>query len=447
MAAPAAGTTEPAVNRWMRTGLILFFFGAATLLMTGNFTDNFMKVGPPGKFETFEDAGTITIESTMRNAAQHGIFANHGLVFNHTGKEVYTSQSGMHRTIYSILYAIFGGGNIEGFFGTLRWWLSFLLALGIAYFAYAIGKEFGWVASALIVWFTLNSDWLIFSGRNLYDVMALQIAPFFVSWWLYPKVLSGRIKLRTFLIAVGALVFLKAGSGYEYVTNNIMAATVAPVYFGVRDGKGWKFLGRHLALIFAAAVAGMALAMCVHFIQVSAHLGSPAKGWQAIMQKAAARTYGGESNFEGSLGNDAAPPGVTTFQILHAYMTVKATSLPFNGGEQRIWLTFFTYFAASILVLFMALADGRLFPVFGERRRKLLALSAATFFSLAGTMTWPVLAKGHMFHHIHLNGLVFFNTYMLTLYGAIGALVALMLRQLGRYVTGGLPKGELTPPE
>ncbi len=443
----------PAVSAASGTGrslsqkIILFFlFGLAAWIMTQNFLTNFMKVGmpaQPGKasqFDGFETAGTLTIVSTMRNAEKNGIMANGGLVFNHTGVDVYYSQSGVHRMIYSVAYALFGGGNLDNFLKTLSFTVAFLLAAGLAFFAYRVGNDFGWLASFVMLYGFLVSDWMVFSARNLYNVFFLQLGPFFLSWILYPRVLEGKLKLRNFLLILGAVVLVKAGSGYEYISNVVMGSAVAPVYYAIARGESFRTLFRHLVWIVGSCIAAVILMIFIHWIHISIVLESPVRGYQVISQKAAARTHGGNSNFEGSLSNDAADPNISVFEILHAYSTFKATSVPFEGGKQKIYLVFFVYFCSSLLIGALAFLDGRLFPLYEKNRRKIIGMACALFMSLVGTMSWPILAKGHMFHHMHLNGMVFYISYMVMFFGALGAVLSLMGRQWVDYIRHGWPR-------
>jgi hypothetical protein len=415
----------------------------SVLFLTEVFMSNPYGAGQPGRFEEFEkgpDAGTFfTVEKSLKE----GIFNNYGLVTLGNGM-VYTSHCGFNGILPGILIRI-TGKSMTDFVPFYYRFTSFMLALGLTLFALVLIHEFGWGPGILFLLLIPAADWMVFAGRNISYLFYLYVFPFFASWVLYPWVQKGRMKMWAFLSVIGLLVFLKAAAGYEFITNVILGATVAPLFYGVARKRAWKEIFMSMTKVAAAGVLAFFLAVTVNLLQNAGHYKSLSKGFQAIAQKASARTMGGkDSSFEGSGGNDSAPADLPVTRLLHGYMTFPGASVPFGDRQPRIYLTLFTFVSSVLLLGMMAFVDGRIFPVFGKIRASLVAFALALVWSLIGAFTWPVVAKGFMYHHMHIAAMAFYVTYMIMVLAGIGLLLSLVFRQAVYFVKNGYKTGTLT---
>ncbi|HBA84319.1 MAG TPA: hypothetical protein DCZ95_09525 [Verrucomicrobia bacterium] len=443
---PPVSKEQPVVNKPRNIPSIVAMVGVgllSVLMLTEVFISNPCQVGPPGRFEDFEkgaDAGTFL---TVERSLDHGLFEHYGLVTMTNGK-VYTSHCGMNGILPGILIRLTGKSMAE-FVPFYYRFTSFMLALGLTLFALVLIREFGWAAGIVFLLLVPCADWIVFAGRNISYLFYFYVFPFFAAWLLYPRVQSGRMKMWAFLSIIGALVFLKATAGYEFITNVILGATVAPLYYGVSQKRSWQEISKSMAKVVAVGVFAFLMAATVNLLQNAAYYGSLSKGFQAIAQKAAARTMGGkDSSFEGSGGNDSAPADLPVSRILHGYMTFPGASLPLGDRQPRIYLTLFTFFSSVWVLGLMALVDGRVFPVFGKLRAPLVGFALALVWSLVCTFTWPLVAKGFMYHHMHIAAMAFYVTYMIMALAGFGILVSLVLRQAFYFIVNGYKRGSLT---
>lgn len=453
---PTSHLLRQSASKWIATVL---FCSISVWLLSESFLHNTLEVGLPGQFDGYQPSGKMTIKESMRIVARHGLWANCGLSYdgsienairdanraatNSWGilpeqeldvyrERVYTSQPLFHREVFSAVFAV-TGGDLDTFYHHLESVMGVLLAVVLTLFAWQLGREFGLAAAVLVVASAMCSDWLVFVARSPYDVYFLKLAPFLATWLLYPRVLDGRMHFSTLVVLVGVLVLLNAASVYEFISSVILGASVGLVYFGIARGQEWQTILRRVAAMTVAGIAAFVLVLSLHFIQVSIFRGSPHEALQRIGQKVAARTWGAASSFQGDEGvvyHDSAPPSVSAGAILHQYTLLKGISIPFAGAEQRIYLTFFSLIIVSIPFYPFAFVDAGIFPVIGRYRERLVGLAGALATSFAGTMVWPLAAKGRMFHHLHLDAILFYLTFVLMVYAAIGATVSTCAQQL-----------------
>jgi hypothetical protein len=436
---------------WIQTAL---FLTVSLIFLSASFMENALNVGMPGQFANYQPAGKTSFIATMVFSSRHGLMSNCGLMFIDSirdvkqsdlastnvpaetfRKYVYTSQPTFHRVVYSAIYGIAGGG-INAFFANMERFTAFMLALAISIFALIIVREFGWIAGIVVVLLSACSDWLVFVARSPYDAYFLKLTPFLATWLLYPRVLDRRMRFSTLAIIVGGLVFLNAASVYEFIVSVIMGASVGIVYHGIKQNISLRTITKHVVAVTVAGVAAFLIVLCLHVIQVSCFEGSLQAGFERIWLKAAARTYGPTTNFYGATDPyaDSCPPNVSAFMLLQAYSMLKAISIPFAGEQQRIYLTFFSLFMLSWPFFPFALMDAQWFSIVGRKRRLLLGLAAALAISLVGTLMWPLMAKGRMYHHMHLDSIGFYLTFVLVLYAALGAAMSTMLEEAKLFV-------------
>lgn len=451
-------TTLPKGGYFIHGTQVVLFFAIGIWILSASFIGNIFNVGLPGQFDGYQPGGKTTIKESMRFAAKYGILMNCGLSYSDfispalqadaqaaaregrplSGQTpnmhiecVYTSQPIFHRVIFSALYKV-SGGEVDAFYGHLESAIGFLLAFVVTMFAWQIGREFGWGAAIAVVGLSMCSDWLVFVARSPYDVFFLKLMPFLATWILYPRVLDGRMRFPTLAIIVGALVFLNAASVYEFITSVILGAPVGVVYFGISRQQAWRKIVKHATIVTVSGVVAFLIVLSLHFVQVSLFRGSPREAWQRITEKIVARTLGPASTFkedDRAPYHDSAPPNVSALTILHQYTLLKAVSIPFAGAEMRIYLTFFSFMMLSLPFYPFSLMDAGLLPIIGLYRKRLVALAVALAVSFAGTMVWPLIAKGRMFHHLHLDSILFYMSFMLVLYAALGAVITTVSRQ------------------
>ncbi|MFC1453111.1 hypothetical protein ACFLSJ_07205 [Verrucomicrobiota bacterium] len=425
----------------LQRGRVAVVFATFTLLLTTQFLGNFTRVGSPDipdqwqadVFETFRKDADRYITDTLEIVRTNGVTSTGGF-FVRKG-EIYTTCSGLQAQVAIAGFKLLGG-NVRRCAKVGHFLFALAAAMLLTGFLLRVSREYGTAAAVTGVLLLLCSDWLVFVARNLYFMYFLMLAPFVFSFLSFPKVLDDtKFRFGHFLAITGVLILLCALRGYEYITNIILSASIGPIYYGLLRGERLRRIGFRIAMITAVGLAAFGLAMVINVVQASAFLGSFDKGFESVWGKALARTFG--PNTPGQQYHDSAPPGVTISQMLNRYLALEVLSVPFLGDKARftprIYLTLGAAIAAFAAFLLgvctgVAAARRRLAEMPDEARR-LFALCAATVWGLGAALSWTILAKGHAYHHLHMNGVSFYIPFLPMFYALLGAGVSLIIRQ------------------
>ena len=412
--------------------LLVVFFMFSVAFLAVDFLTNPFKLGSSGVFEEYQMGEDDTVCWTMACSLQKGFFSSCCLPYS-SSTEVYTSQVGLQTLVPCVLIRV-GGWSIEPVMHGLGIVMALCLAATLTAFAFYIGKEFG-KGTGFIFWLLVAlSDGLVFIGRNVGRVYFLFLLPFVVSWFLYPRVLDKRLRPVAFLWIIGGLIFIRACCGYEFITNVILSASVAPLYFGIVRKLPFRIMTAHVIKITAVGVVALAVALSVNIIQTSCYYGSINDGFRVVYGKAAARTIGPESQLKdlGRDGGDALRPFETPFSVLSTSLRVRATTLPFGVGinPNSNFPTFLSFFQLGLPLAIFPFLVGMWVPVLARYQRELFALSAALIWSMLGTTTWLFMAAGWTSHHYHIIDLVFYIAYLPMLFVVFGRIVVVLIEQV-----------------
>ena len=402
------------------------FYAACFLLAVAGLTLDFLHdplrvITERSWFEEYQVSEVAAVRRTIERAETRGFWNSCGLL-HETDTIVYTSQPGLSGFVPALLRLIVPiplDPLMKGYAVAT----AAMLALAFTCFAFLAGREFGWPAAVLILGLTALSHPMISVGRNVWWLFHLCLWPFVAAWALAPRVLQGRLRESALLVITGLLVFLKACAGYVFITNVILGATIGPLYFGMKHRLP---PGKHLGLVsrvVAAGTAGFLLAMAVNLVQTTCHYGSLRDGARVIYEKAAARTVGADSQLAdlNRTGDDAAPTDVDVPALVKALMHVRATRYMLGIAQFEAFLG---WFLLSIPIFVLAGLERILCHDAHAGRQTAFRMAVVLAWSLACTWTWPLMALGCTYHHVHLTALVFHVTYMPVLFAAIGQLTS-----------------------
>lgn len=393
-------------------------FVAVVLALTFDFLNDPLRViSERSWFEDYQLSEVEAVRRTIERTRERGFWNSCGLL-HETDTGIYTSQPGLAAFAPAVLLRIVNV-PLDGLMRGYAWLTAGFLALAFTSFAFLAGREFGWPAGAAVAVSTALSHPMIAVGRNVWWLFHLCLWPFVVSWWLCPAVLDRRMRKGLFLLVIGMLVFIKALAGYVFITNVILGATVGPLYLGLKKGLPWRRVVGLLIQVTAAGLAGFVLALLVNTAQTTCHYGSLADGVRVIYEKAAARTIGPESSLEdlNRTGDDAAPAGLSVPEVIRALMHVRAMRYALGLWPFEAFLGWFVLGIAMVVLLTaVPLSPGR----DGGRGRETKIAGWLLAWSMIGTWTWPLMAFGCTYHHIHLTGLAFHVTYMPVLFAVLG---------------------------
>ena len=420
------------MNRYLKVSLLLVLGAFLTGLFTLNFTRNLFDLGAPhdsrqwraNDFVTFQNDSEISISLMLEKTKRDGLCSTGGfMMLRALDAPPYFSAWGLHGKIFSFFYR-FSDDPVPVFMDKIKGAVAFCFGLLLAGFVLYCLKEFGWMASVFLTVGLLLSDWLVFAGRNAYLVYFMHFLPMILAWILYP-----RFQRKTgfnwigYLAVVGGATLLNALCYFDYVSNIVLSTATAPLYYGCRDGLPAQKIIKGMFLTLVVSAIAVAVAILATAVQAGLWLGSMTAGFNEVLGAAASRMYS-TAQMERS-----APDGVSILAIFNQYLTTPALTIPWlPKAGYYVFLSFFAFLGLGLSAAVVALLDGRLFPVVDAERRKLTGLSLATLWGMGATLSWAFLMKGHMFHHPHINGMIFYLPYMFLLYILIGKDVAVLMR-------------------
>lgn len=418
--------------------LALLFIGL-TGLFTLNFTRNVFNLGVthdaqqwrPNDFVTFQQDATQSIVLMLEKTKRDGLLSTGGFMMQPQldGPIVYTSAWGLHAKIFSYCY-FFSNDPVPVFMVKAENVVALLFGLLMAAFTVFVLHELGWGAALALVVGLNWSDWLIFAARNTSYVYFRFLLPMVLAWVLYPRFQRPQgFNWTGYLAVVGGAVLAHALCTVDYISNVVLSTATAPIYYGFRDALPLRRIARGVIAIVLVSAAAVALAILATGVQASLWRGSLTDGFGPLFIAYSSRMYGATDMAR------AAPTGVSVFAILEQYLTIPALTLPWlSKAGYHVFLSFFAFIIISLPACLVAFLDGRLFPCIEKERNKLIGLSAATVWGLLATLSWAFMAKGHMSHHFHCNGVIFYLPYMLLLYVLLGKIAAVAVRQIAVFI-------------
>jgi hypothetical protein len=426
---------ERPMKRWLIRSA---FFFLLAFLFTQSFSRNILSVGLPydpnrwqaNVFETFQGDSEMSVTLMMEKTRKDGLGSTGGFMMgvSKDGKRdlqspVYPSTFGLQGKILSFLYYD-SSLTMEEFCGRARLVIALLFALTMATFVLFVHREFGLSAAVTLTGLLLVSDWLVFVARNLYYIYFLLLLPLVLSFVLFPRLmLCQRPKSGLYFTIIGGVVLIRSLCFVGYESNLILSTAVAPIYYGIRDGRSWRQVARWALFSLCASSVAVALAILATLIQGVVWFKSFDVAAQTLFQRYSARLYGGAD-----LGSGA-PVGVSIFDIFSQYLPQPMVSVPCQSAfRYRIYLSLFSFIALIPATVALAFSDARWFSSFEAQRRKVLGLTAAVLWGFLASLSWAFIMKGHMYHHIHMNGMIFYLPFLPMMYILLGKEFGLLAR-------------------
>jgi hypothetical protein len=365
---------------------------------------------------------------------------------------LYTSQVGLQGLILNSVQELLKTDNTE-FLGYSRIFVSLLLAITLSVILYTAWVEFGWITSVTFFLLIISAFWIVAFSKNLYWVEFTLFLPFAAGWLIYPKVLRSKIPFAGYLFVTGVLILLKSLNGYEYLTNVILGASIGPIYYELGSGRKLKELTKRIVLIIFAGVVGFSIAYGLHFVQLYAYTQDLQRSFYIITERAITRTIG-ENPY--TTGCDSSYYPIVILKYLNSQSLLRADIplvwifsvftigivpiIPFRFNK-GISLIIIITSIVMIVVAFgvdiylgktglgisqiLLLSAGVTFLLFGflsltkttpVKSEKLIRLALTTTWALISSFSWVILAKNHMACHLHINSIVFYLPYGITLF-------------------------------
>lgn len=377
----------------------------------------------PDNFEVFQTDSEISVTLMMEKAKRDGFWSSGGFMLQRKIDDPpYLSAWGLQGKLFSLMYLL-SDQTLPAVVDRGHLIVSIVFALIMTWLVMFAWWEWGAGTATVLVAGICLSGWLVFAAKNLFLLYGLHLLPFILSITLMGLVRpGGRFGFPAFILVVSAAVLLKSLCYLDYSSNIVLSTAIGPLYFGVKESRPWRTIGKQMLVVLLAASAAVSLAIVLTCIQAGFWLHSMPDGFRQMLNTVDSRMYGT------NLQDKAAPAAISVFRILEQYLFIPAISMPLFGNDQYVRI-YFSLFAALVLWIpfgMVALLDGQLFPAIARERSTLRALSLSALWGMGATLSWGLLMKGHMWHHLHMNGMIFYIPYMLMLYILIGKVTAIL---------------------
>jgi hypothetical protein len=343
---------------------------------------------------------------------------------------IYPSQIGAQGMVFSALNGIlpFSPADKLSIFHAIA---SLLSAIMLALVVFWFYREFGIVTGAIVLAGTALSQWLVIFAHSLWwSTWAFYFPMVALMYYLRrPRSVESFSFIKLGALVFGAVAVKCAFNGYEYITTTLVMLMVPFVYFCIRMGVDRRIFWKGLLASIAASITAVLGSMTVLCLQIATVEGSFGKGVDHILFSFFRRSYGNPSDFPAGYAAslEANPIDVVATYLRGIYLDLNYYfTVPSDWVKNFILQTRYLYLivlfaAASALLLFLV----RKSPA--EVRRRILALAAATGFSLLAPLSWLVIFKAHSYVHTFMNNIVWQMPFTIYGFAVCGLLVQTLL--------------------
>ena len=425
----------------------IFLLFLSTFLLGLGFYNNQWKAADQNWFANHQLDTEGSVVGRMVKSKRDGIFSSGGLPGWVSGGQIQTDtikgqyeayDKNLHFETFSPYYSQIGFQGItfslldritpfspEKNIKVLKLLNSNLFALTLSIIIVWFYLEFGLISSVTVLVTTIFSQWVTVFGRNLWWVMWAFYLPFIASLFILIRQKKSYFAVILTFIAV----FIKClYNGYEYITTTILMMLTPYIYYSIIEGWKPKFFFKKISIIATTAIISVLSSTVILAYQISAATGSFKKGWHHIfIYSVGKRTHGGANNYPQVYADSL---NADTLGVIDKYL--KGIIFDFNNIFNTS-LSFLRINYTKVIVLFLVFScliylskhypEKVLFRKISENRRKLSALSIASWFSFLAPLSWFVIFKGHSYIHTHMNYITWHMPFTLlgfALFGLVG---------------------------
>ncbi|MFZ5822135.1 MAG: hypothetical protein ACOYYJ_19765 [Chloroflexota bacterium] len=335
----------------------------------------------------------------------------------------YTSAIGFQGVLYSFFDQVTEfdpAYNLKIFRGSTALLTAAVLAGLVVWFF----LEIGILAALLALAFMMISEWLaLFSGSIYWQLWTFYLPLVGVAYYLHQKGKDGTPKPPGLLV-FGTVVLKGLFSGFEFVSTALVAIFVPIVYYAVLYRWNLYSLFRTSFVVAASALAGVLVNLGILFVQIAAVKGGWGEAKNTILYALEKRTFYDLQPSVAELANQNVKITTVLWKYINGGRAINfgdifnlSTPLLSNFSEMRYLHIFVIFLCMSLL--FVVLYN-RAFS--SPEKHRVLALLAATWFSVLAPLSWLAIFKLHSNIHTQLNYIVWqipFTLYGFALCGAI----------------------------
>ncbi|MBC8230951.1 hypothetical protein H8E77_15475, partial [bacterium] len=292
--------------------------------------------------------------------------------------------------------------------------------------------EFGLISSATVLVTTIFSQWVTVFGRNLWWVMWAFYLPFIATLFI----LINQKKFYFAIIITFIAVFIKClYNGYEYITTTILMMLTPYIYYSIIEEWKLKLFVKKILIIATTAIVSVLSSSIILVYQISNATGSFKKGLHHIfIYSVGKRTYGDANNYPQVYADSL---NADTLGVIDKYL--KGIIFDFNNIFNTS-LSFLRINYLTVIVIFLVFSclvylskhcpEKIFFRKISKNRRKLSALSIASWFSFLAPLSWFVIFKGHSYIHTHMNYITWHMPFTLLGFALIGLVGSYLISEI-----------------
>lgn len=435
---------------------LLFIFSSFVLFFTFQF-NTFNTVNDKW-FQTYDLGSEALVIGRLVNSRENGLLSSGGRL------GVYQELSGERNELQSLLYLkkIKGGVykaytssiGFQGFFFSLVDNLldkfkiidldkrvdffhaitSLLLAFSLSFIILLLSFEIGFIPVLLVLGTIIFSQWLVLGAKNLYWMTGLLFIPMLLVWATHKyEEIYNKFYIKLTLLLVIVSLFVKLSAGYEYVSTILLSTLVPIIYFTIKNEWPIKKFLKRFVLIGIAGLFGFFITFFTQIILTSLATNTTiTKELSHKIDHAKSRMYAEKNLFIQPRWNEASQSSYS--EVLDMYW--KSEAINFNKLYNWKFFTKVTYGDFILIFLIfsaLALISKDYSTNIELNRRKLIALIAATWFSVLVTISWYILAKVHSYVHVFLNNILWHIPFMIFGFSLVCFIVYLLLKDLYKF--------------
>ena len=350
-------------------------------------TDSYFLGWTPDHWKIEKKRPSVTDEDLIR-------YANQG--FNRFF--IYKNNVGLSRVIlnpfWNITIQIFKDNPNRFVYGfrVIKTITSLINAFVISLFFLWIIKEFPIKFLSIFPLISLYcQDWVTIFGKSVYWQMWSWFAPMVFNFYFLRYIFECRkvnisIFQNTLLYSINfILIYLKCLMGYEYISTIIFSLILPFIYYAIKFSfelkNKFNILRSMLFILITTGVFSFVSSLLTHYIILQMEFHEP---WKILKTMILKSTY--------AVGGLSSIPNIYHIRLESNTMDVVFRYL--MGGNMS------ELFLLLICSLFIYAAWRK--NMFRDDR-KCFSLFVTMLFSIIGSMSWYVLAKGHSYEHPHMN--------------------------------------------
>ncbi len=331
------------------------------------------------------------------------------------------------------------GVPLRHYLTMLKFGWALLTALVLALFVVWVADKFARFTAITVLLLLAMSVWVVGFARNMYWATPLMFLPMIYALYYYQKPRPHK-QYIIFLAVLLALFFVRFLNGYEFVPEIILAPVAVVGYYAYLKTPRIRALLREaipICLVGAVAFIG---ALSVNFAQVYSYTGDVGRAKDLIAERILLRTGEGGSSGKlvyNGLGNTlpAIYSGLSNyidletaakqprFLLTNIISTINYAFLPVVNIPVQLKEPLYTIISSFVVVAlaaFLAMRNLCRTVLDAAEATKYRALRRAMWLGLFSALAWLVLARGHVFVHAHLNGIIYYLPFLLFAYIALG---------------------------